>query len=633
MTPRTFTRRAHGSIEAGQAMLFTVLALGIFLVGAMAFAIDLSNMWFTRQSAQTAADAACTAGIMDMLVGATNGTMPSGANFTAGAPFDCFNLTPTPAPCSYASLNGFTSSINRSNANNGSLGTNVSVDFPAASSVNLSSLKLPSASVAASALMRVKVTTNNSTWFGALLGTRKQANGGTAICAVINATSPIPILVLHPTASASLLMNGGGSVSGTGCANKPCGDIVIAGGPSQSIQVNSSSATAINFNGGPTIDLCAGGNNYCGSNLGVWGAVPNPGGTNFWTSSATCSSQNTGQTPPLCTGSQNPPQWNQSPPITDPLATITAPSVPTATFGTGSNNGVHVAYHVSGCPERPTGCQLFSPGSYPNGSDVQGETAFFKPGIYYVSGSVSGCNGASFCEDSGSCVRPSTDQGDGSGGTIFYFAGTNSVLVKSNGGQRCTNPPGGATVDPFPILTGPVSTTTSYLTNGVRCTPSSTLPPNLTTVGSLTGSVLLAPCQAPTVPALCASAGSNANCSLNFGDPLGTNDPFGEQRGILFFQNRSVNAGNNPSWSGGGSMLLAGTMYFHQCVSGGSDTGLGCSGSVWNDQLSLGGNSGSSTYVLGDIIVDQLHVGGSGQIVMGLYPSAAYTTLKAALVQ
>src|SRR5205823_7407877 len=125
--------------------------------------------------------------------------------------------------------------------------------------------------------------------------------------------------------AASLLMNGGGSVSGTGCAAPPCGDIVIAGGPSRSIQVNSSNPAAINFNGGPTIDLCAGGTNYCGSNLGVWGAVPNPGGTNFWTSSATCSSQNTVQSPPLCTQSQNPPQWNQSPPIADPLASTAAP--------------------------------------------------------------------------------------------------------------------------------------------------------------------------------------------------------------------------------------------------------------------------------------------------------------------
>jgi len=102
---------------------------------------------------------------------------------------------------------------------------------------------------------------------------------------------------------------------------------------------------------------------------------------------------------------------------------------------------------------------------------------------------------------------------------------------------------------------------------------------------------------------------------------------------MLFFQNRSVNASNNPSWSGNGTMLLAGTMYFHQCVTTGSDTGQGCTSGAFNDQLSLGGTTGSSTYVLGDIVVDQLNVGGSGQITMDLNPSAAYTTLKATLLQ
>ena len=79
-------------------------------------------------------------------------------------------------------------------------------------------------------------------------------------------------------------------------------------------------------------------------------------------------------------------------------------------------------------------------------------------------------------------------------------------------------------------------------------------------------------------------------------------------------------------------MLLAGTMYFHQCKTAAPDVGQNCVAGAFNDKLNLGGNSGSSTYVLGDIIVDQLNVGGSGSIVMDLNPSAALTTLKAALV-
>jgi len=94
-----------------------------------------------------------------------------------------------------------------------------------------------------------------------------------------------------------------------------------------------------------------------------------------------------------------------------------------------------------------------------------------------------------------------------------------------------------------------------------------------------------------------------------------------------------VNAGTNPSWGGGGSSLMAGTMYFHQCVTSGSDTGQGCVSGAFNDQVSLGGGSGSSTYVLGDIIADQLQLQGNSSITMDLNPSAAYTTLKASLLQ
>jgi len=627
MKPNAFRSRTRNCREAGQVMLFTLLALGVFLIGAMAFALDLSNVWFTRQSSQTAADAACTAGAMDMLVGATNGTMPSGANFTALAAntYDC-NAYPVassrPSPCSYAAMNGFGSSITRSAANSGTLGNNVYIDFPTAASVGLSSLNLAPTGVAAAALIRVRVTNNISTWFaGMLKGLTKMTTGASATCAVLQATSPIPILVLHPTMSASLLMNGGGSVSGTSCTPKPCGDIVIAGGPSKSIQVNSSSPTAINFNGGPTVDLCAGGNSYCGSNLGVWGPVPNPGTTNFWTG-ATCPGQNAG----LCTGSQSPPAWNQNAPIADPLANTAAPQQPShhTWIGTGSGKNppftgqTGIAGGSQGCPDT-AGCVLFQPGYYPNGIDVKGVTAIFDPGVYFIGGSAStsgqcGPGGSgSVCLSPGGCMRPSSNLGDGSGGVMFYFADSNSIYAGGAGGG-CA-----ATVAPFNTATGANGL-------GVGCVAASAgpppviatqVPPNLP--ATLNGSVLLAPCQASS------TTGSGAawcapNCGVNYGDPLVTADPYGEQRGILFFQSHSA-TGANPKWNGNGGVLLAGTMYFHD--TGGSFT----------DSLDIGGTSGSSTYVLGDIIVDQLHVGGSGQIIMDLNPSAANTTLKAALVQ
>jgi hypothetical protein len=647
MRTKAFRSKTKRSAEAGQAILFTVLGLGIFLIGAMAFAIDLSYMWLSRQSAQTAADAACTAGVMDLLVYATNGSLTSGSGGTltfptlsGGTPqaVDCNATTPNnsstnPSPCVYAALNGFSSTVSNGSTN---IGNNVYVDFPSPSS--FPNITLAPSSLAPIKLMRVTISDNIPTLFGAMLkGLTKQHTGAVSMCGVVSVNSPIPILVLDPrNDSGTLHMNGGGSNSSTTCSSKPCGDIVIAGGGIKSIQVNSSSSSAIAFNGGPTIDLCAGGQNYCGSTLGVWGAVPSPGSSNFWTASATCSVQNNG----LCTGSQNPPQWNQSPPIADPLSRVTAPAVPTCTgcsYPSPNNNGVAVVYHQSGCPDT-SGCRLFSPGYYPNGIQVKGagggdETAIFQPGIYYLlSSACGGGASASLCENSNSCIRPSTDKGDGSGGTIFYFADTNSVAVTGGGGS-CT-PGGGNTIDPFPVASSPTTTGTSYLQNGVKCTASSIIPGNLVSAGSLTGSVLLAPCTGPDqTTGLC-----DPNCTINngigFGDPDGAADPFGVQRGILFFQNRAVNAGNNPSWGGNGSMLLAGTMYFHQCVTSGSDTGQNCDTSgAYNDKLSLGGTSGSSTYVLGDIIVDKLDVGGNGQIVMDLNPSSANTTLKAALVQ
>src|SRR5215472_690915 len=94
MSIMRFTARRNP--ESGQAMLFTLLALGLFLIGAMAFAVDLSNAWFNRQSAQSAADAACTAGAMDWLKVQVNSVSaaPYPGHFKPGTNFDCNTTTP-----------------------------------------------------------------------------------------------------------------------------------------------------------------------------------------------------------------------------------------------------------------------------------------------------------------------------------------------------------------------------------------------------------------------------------------------------------------------------------------------------------------------------------------------------------
>src|SRR5689334_13666295 len=98
-------RRSRHSRESGQAALFLMLGIGLFLLGGLGFAVDMANMWMHRQASQNAADAACTAAAMDM-VNDANGATNSGG-FTAGNGFLC-SSNPTAAPCQYAGFNAYT---------------------------------------------------------------------------------------------------------------------------------------------------------------------------------------------------------------------------------------------------------------------------------------------------------------------------------------------------------------------------------------------------------------------------------------------------------------------------------------------------------------------------------------------
>src|SRR5947208_12054206 len=109
--------------DGGQVTITVVLAMGIFLLGAMGFAVDMANLWFHRQAAQNAADAACTAGAMDLLVDAQGGATGH-QGFVNGTAFTC-SVGSTAAPCQYAAKNGY-------NSNNATPGNLVSVTFPGA---------------------------------------------------------------------------------------------------------------------------------------------------------------------------------------------------------------------------------------------------------------------------------------------------------------------------------------------------------------------------------------------------------------------------------------------------------------------------------------------------------------------
>ena len=404
-------------------------------------------------------------------------------------------------------------------------------------------------------------------FFAGLISGKKTADvGAQATCGVVDANSPIPLLILNPTLPGTLNLSGNKS------------SITITGGPPRSIQVNSTSATAFTSNGNPTVDLSLGGPNGNGSDIGV---TPNE---SLATSGIT-----------FKPGSL-PGQWKpQTPPLSDPFRSLPIPAKPAAGTVTTVAAGVH------GCPTLSTGCYEYSAGYYSAGicvgkggcSNKTYTTALFIPGVYYLDGD--------FSADSLSCLRPSTQLGDGTGGTLFYF-NTGTLNINANSGGSCP---------------GPVSTTvgsgTGQMQFGVKCTSASQIPSNLP--ANLTGNLLMAPCTGP------------------YGDPLLTADPIGEQHGILFFGNRST-AAVNPSWGGGGTAAALGSMYFHYCNSpDGAGLGTNCPSTAFTDNITLQGGSGSTSYVVGDIVTDELGLGGNPTIVMDLNPNALYYVYAATLLQ
>src|SRR6266849_504005 len=155
--------------ESGQALVFLVLALAIVLLGAAALSVDLSNLWFHKQAAQNAADAACTAGAMDLLVDAQGGGATGLPSFSD---FSC-TTSSTAAPCQYAAKNGY---------NSDGTGNLVSVSFPTA----VTGASAPPAGIAPTPFIGVLVADNAQTYFsGMLTGRRTQTVRAYAACGLV----------------------------------------------------------------------------------------------------------------------------------------------------------------------------------------------------------------------------------------------------------------------------------------------------------------------------------------------------------------------------------------------------------------------------------------------------------------
>lgn len=607
--------------ECGQALLLLLLALGIFLMGAVALTVDISNAWFHRQAAQNAADAACIAGSMDMLVDAQGGATGH-QGFTIGTQFNCSSGSAA-SPCQYAAFNGYDSS---GSATSGNL---VTVSFPGSGSVpGLPSSSLPPTSMVPSAFMRVDVIDNVQTFFfGLFSGQATQQVRAKAMCGVVLATSPIPILVLDPKSPVATPAQSALNIQGNGA-------IAIVGGPTKSIQVNSALAASscgqsncsVNLPwGSATVDLSKAGPAGTGADIGLYGApttAPSgflPGTTGHWVAPASPVSDPFAQ---VCApGQTGCPSINSNAPPAIPAAP-TVPADEVAAPKSCASIPCNVAWKDHGCPDPSATiangkCVLYTPGHYTANVTIKNVTAVFDPGLYYLDGGLT--------LGPGSIVRPGTGDDDATngGGTIFYFSGSSTVTVDSNSGKT-------SGLDNFNTLKGPVDSSGNQypnnatvknvtFTNGVKCAAGSTVPTNLQGSGTpapginVNGNILL------------------GVCTGYYGDPLGTSDPIGLQHEFLFFQDRSAK-NVNPSWGGGGQFLLAGTMYFHSCNSSGTGVGCGAANDYYNDIFSLSGNSGSGTYVLGDIVVDNLTLGGTSGITMDLNPNVAFSILKATLL-
>ena len=236
-----------------------------------------------------------------------------------------------------------------------------------------------------------------TTLYGMLSG-RKTVDVRTfAVCGLGGRNSPVPIVVLNPSQSAVLNIQGTPSIS-------------VLGGPVRSIQVNSSSLTSVSFGGSAAVDLTRGGPNFDGSDVGVFGG-PTAAPSGFHTATNG--------------------QWRfPSSPFYDPYALTDTPARPSLAPAVPADLKIGAppshAVLLTTCMDAriQSGCDLYSAGYYSKGIDVQNATAIFEPGLYYLNGGLA--------LDSNSLVRPSTGDGDNTQGTVFFLTGGVPEVQRTN---------------------------------------------------------------------------------------------------------------------------------------------------------------------------------------------------------
>lgn len=576
------------SSEAGQAAIGILVIFAVLTIAGLALAIDFANLWFHRQAAQTAADAACQAGSMDML--ATSGGLTlNSKGFTVGTAGSCAGAS-SATMCTYAGFNGYNGSGPQPSTNTNSTWNTVSWTFPA----SVTGVTAPPASMTATPYMQVTVVESIKTFFvGLFTNSNYQQIKAVCTCGLAQVKEPAPILVLHPTMSGSLTYSGGAILK-------------IIGGPQRSIQVNSTSSTAAICSPSGYINTSQGGPGSppTGSDVGIVG--------NEIQSQNGCAGS--GGYKGFYGGTTG--NWRSTVlPVSDPYAGLSAPtsvkSVTPITYNASQGTYyVWVGHGIDGCPDHnapayggpgvATNCAEFGPGYYPNGIPLPNNysTILFLPGVYYVNGSLSpgGSNtirpalpcwssytsgySASACSAVSSANHLAYSQTQG---LMFYFS--NSGTFSVSGGSS------GDTIDNVP---GSALTCDGSTPNASLGMPS----------GGLAGNVLWAQC---TQNGTYWDSGSDTTDSA--GNP-GT-------RGLLFFEDHADT--KSPSLSGSGELAYGGSLYFHS--------------STYADVVGLSGGAGTGTYILGNVVADQIQLSGSAVIAMQLSSTPSTYMLKATTFQ
>jgi len=571
--------------QSGQASVFLLVILGTFLLASAGFAVDLSNMWFNRQTAQSAADSSCVAGAMDMLY-LQNGTITTSPGFTAGSAGDCSSAS-SAAICQYAGFNGYTATTSA-----GTWGTSTAVGAVAVNWTFPASVTGVTAATTTYPFLNVVVRQKAPTWFMGLLGVKSMTVGANCTCGLTPGAAPAPIVVLNPTIASALSMTGGVH-------------IVITGGPPVSIEVDSSSATAVNCTGGSstgyTIDTTGAGPSANGGQLAVVGgptANPQCGSytvlddpnNKFWKSSSTAV-PNPYQSVPAPT-QPGAPQFLATSPIGDATGCIQN-AVSASGNGCGRKDatyglitGIWVGPGTDTCPSTITSnseatlhylgqdpktyalyygnCLEFSPGYYPTGINLQtlaqdaNDVAIFQPGIYYLNGDLN-VSGAITVRNTWIGTQPSTN------GVVFYFLTGGPLFAGGTGAANTW-----------------ISSVPSYYLN---CS-STTTPAGMPT--SLSGNVLAGQCSAGGTYVGAPSSDSYSATGL---------------RGLMLFTAQS-DTYINTLFDAASSLNYSGALYFDNVAN--------------TDAVTWNGAGTASTYAIGNIVVDQLIINAAGTIHMGL---------------